>query len=193
MTDITRAGGETTMKTQNDGTKITSQQGTGPSEKQAEAAARRKLCIRAGCLGGLVLVPIAAALLASACGDHGTENTTAAAPSAGVIVQTAENAAVTPPAVTSGSSVLPAVETVSGPLPPDLAVSVPDTLVQPGQSVEITVEATPDVVEMALLDGLLHRQAFTYDSLAKVWRASYRIPLRPSQERFGLSVTAKNE
>jgi len=78
-------------------------------------------------------------------------------------------------------------------LPPEIAVSIADTLVQPGAGIEITAEGTPDVTEMVLWDGLNDAQAFYHDSSRNEWKVSYRVPLRPRQERIGLSVTAKNE
>jgi hypothetical protein len=74
---------------------------------------------------------------------------------------------------------------------PDVVVAAVDTLVAPGEVVELTAEATADVVEMALSDGRGPRQPFAYDSTAAVWRTSYRVPLRPSADNVGLSVTAK--
>ena len=44
-----------------------------------------------------------------------------------------------------------------------------------------------------LWDGIHDRQAFAYDSTNSLWRATYRVPLKPSFERVGLSVTAQNE
>jgi len=75
---------------------------------------------------------------------------------------------------------------------PDVTASVSDTLVAPGQSVEITARATSDVTAIELRDGLHEPQAFTYDEKANLWRASYRMPLR-SASRVGLGVKAVNE
>jgi hypothetical protein len=77
--------------------------------------------------------------------------------------------------------------------PPDVIASVSDTVVSAGQPVEVTVEATPDVTEMALADGLGDAIPMVRDSNGLTWRANFRVPLRPRSERLGLSVTAKNQ
>ena len=68
-----------------------------------------------------------------------------------------------------------------------------DTLVTPGETVELTARGTPDVVEVTLWDGVHERLAFTRDAEGNTWRVQYRVPLRLKSERLGLSVTAKNE
>lgn len=78
-------------------------------------------------------------------------------------------------------------------LPPDVTVSVADTLVAPGSAVEVTAQATSDVTQLVLWDGLGDREGFTYDPTAGVWRAAYRVPLKSPWERIGLSVTARND
>ena len=78
-------------------------------------------------------------------------------------------------------------------LAPDLAAAVSDTFVTAGQPVEVTVQGTSDVVEMALSDGRGDPLPMVRDSLDNIWRVDYRVPLKPRQSRLGLSVTAKNE
>ena len=78
-------------------------------------------------------------------------------------------------------------------LPPDMVPAVSDTFVTAGQPVEVTVEGTPDITEMALSDGRGDSLPMVRDSVGNVWRVDYRVPLRPKQSRIGLSVTAKNE
>lgn len=78
-------------------------------------------------------------------------------------------------------------------LPPDLVPAVSDTFVTAGQAVEVKVEGTPDVTEMALSDGHGDPLPMVRDSVGNVWRVGYRVPLRPQQERIALSVTAKND
>ena len=78
-------------------------------------------------------------------------------------------------------------------LPPDLVAAVSDTFVTAGQPVEVVVQGTPDVAEMALSDGRGDPLPMVRDSLDNTWRVDYRVPLRPRQSRIGLSVTAKNE
>ena len=77
-------------------------------------------------------------------------------------------------------------------LPPDVALAMLDTLVMPGQEVEIAVEGTSDVTGIVLSDGINSPEPFVQDASGNVWRASYRVPLRPKQERLALSVTARN-
>ena len=78
-------------------------------------------------------------------------------------------------------------------LPPDLVPAVSDTFVTAGQGVEVKVEGTPDVTEMALSDGRGDPLPMVRDSVGNTWRVGYRVPLRPQQERIALSVTAKND
>ena len=146
--------------------------------------------------GTFALIPIAAAVLLSGCGGQGTESKRGDADAQVAVVLPSENATVALPEapVAQGDSRMDTQPAIQGEsLPPDLSVTVSDTLVSPGESVEITAEGTSDVGEIVLWDGIHDRQALTYDSMAKVWRTNYRVPLRPSSERFGLSVTAKNE
>jgi hypothetical protein len=78
-------------------------------------------------------------------------------------------------------------------MPPDIIVTASSTVVSPGEVIEIAVQATPDVTEMSLWDGLNDRQALAYDSEAKAWRVSYRVPLKLPWERTGLAITARND
>jgi hypothetical protein len=78
-------------------------------------------------------------------------------------------------------------------VPPDLVAAVSDTFVTAGQPIEVKVQGTSDIVEMALADGRGDPIPMVRDSLDNTWRVDYRVPLRPKQSRIGLSVTAKNE
>lgn len=78
-------------------------------------------------------------------------------------------------------------------VPPDLVAAVSDTFVTAGQPIEVVVQGTSDVTEMALADGRGDPIPMVRDSLDNTWRVDYRVPLRPKQNRLGLSVTAKNE
>ena len=78
-------------------------------------------------------------------------------------------------------------------LAPDLVPVVSDTFVTAGQGIEVSVKATSDVTEMALSDGRGDPLPMVRDSSGDTWRVDYRVPLRPSQNRIGLSVTAKND
>lgn len=77
--------------------------------------------------------------------------------------------------------------------PPDVVAAVSDTFVTAGQAVEIKVQGTSDVTEMALSDGRGDAIPMVKDASGDVWRVGYRVPLRPSSDRVGLSVTAKNQ
>jgi hypothetical protein len=78
-------------------------------------------------------------------------------------------------------------------LPPDIEVAPVDTLVSPGEPVDIIVRATSDVTRVALYDGSGERQALVRDPSGDVWRVTYRVPLRPQHERWGISITAKTD
>ena len=78
-------------------------------------------------------------------------------------------------------------------VPPDLVAAVSDTFVTAGQPIEVKVQGTSDIVEMALADGRGDPIPMVRDSSDDTWRVDYRVPLRPKQSRLGLSVTAKNE
>jgi hypothetical protein len=144
----------------------------------------------------LACAPLAALVTVIGCGGDGIDNSSDFAKSepAAVVHTTeaqlasvvGESKSTTPVAVES------TVREAGGSLPPDLEVSVPDTLVGRGQSVELTAIGTPDIKELILWDGLNDRQAFTHGE-GDTWRVTYRVPLRPRSERIGLSVTAKNE
>jgi hypothetical protein len=77
-------------------------------------------------------------------------------------------------------------------LPPDVVASVSDTLVSPGDAVEVIVRGTPDVEQVLLWDGMGDRQALVYDESARTWSVTYRVPLRASIGRLGISLTATN-
>ncbi len=145
--------------------------------------------------GILSLVSILAVLGVLGCGSGSGERTaTASGEGPGTPVEpfTAVAPASTDAAlqVASLGSSLEAVQADS--LPPDVAALAADSLASPGETVEIAAQASADVVEVFLWDGIGRKQSFAYDSTAGVWRASYRVPLGISSDRIGLSVTAKN-
>jgi len=76
--------------------------------------------------------------------------------------------------------------------PPDVVAAVADTFVTAGQAVEVQVEGTPMSVTMALSDGRGDAIPMVKDATG-TWRVGYRVPLRPSSDRLGLAVTAKNQ
>lgn len=78
-------------------------------------------------------------------------------------------------------------------VPPDVIVAASDTFVTAGQPIEVHVQGTDDITEMALSDGRGDALPMVFDSTTNVWRVNYRVPLRPRTDRLGLSVTAKND
>ena len=86
------------------------------------------------------------------------------------------------------------VEDPEGPsaVPPDVIAAASDTFVTAGQPIEVKVEGTSDITEMALSDGRGDALPMVRDSNGHVWRVNYRVPLRPRTDRLGLAVTAKN-
>jgi len=78
-------------------------------------------------------------------------------------------------------------------LPPDVQVFAPDSLVTPGQVIEITAQGSSDVTELMLKDGLGREHPFVYDSDAKGWRVAYRVPIGTRASQVGLSITATND
>ena len=77
-------------------------------------------------------------------------------------------------------------------VPPDVTAFGPDSLVVPGNVVEITAQASTDVTSMTLTDRLGQKYPMLYDTDAKAWRVQYRVPLKTHIDRLGLSVTATN-
>lgn len=77
-------------------------------------------------------------------------------------------------------------------LPPDILASASEEFVLPGDVVEIKAQGTVDVVDVTLKDGRGITTPLTYDAAASLWRGHYRVPLKATTDRVGLSVTAKN-
>ena len=145
-------------------------------------------------LGVLLVAVLASVLVLAGCGaqsDQSAQNTQAPAaePSSQAVT-----ASVTTPAPASVPASTPTALTSAAPetAAPDIVASVVDTTVTPGEAIEISVHGTPDVSEMALADGLNDPQPLVYDASTNLWRVNYRVPLRPKQDRIGLSVTARN-
>ncbi len=78
-------------------------------------------------------------------------------------------------------------------VPPDVIAAVSDTFVTAGQAIEVSVQGTDDITQMALADGHGDAIPMVRDSASNCWRVNYRVPLRPRTDRMGLSVTAKND
>ena len=78
-------------------------------------------------------------------------------------------------------------------IPPDLDVSPVDTLVAPGQAIDFVVRTTPEVTRLALSDGRDEPLAFVRDAGTDRWTVTYRVPLKPRVERWGVSITARTD
>jgi hypothetical protein len=150
-------------------------------------------------LGGAVIamvfvIAVATAMLAGWGRDSGANRSASGVAEPSLAGESAQAVAVPAagPATAAGS--IPATDGgAAKSLPPDLEVSEMDTLVTPGEAVEFVVQGTPDVTEMALSDGRGDPLPLVHDQGADTWRVTYRVPLRPRYERYGVSITAKNE
>ena len=155
--------------------------------------ARRELPKRAAIAGGFLLGSLVLSVVLSSCGSHKSVSDGAQAQSTIPPIETTVLGTQGTMVASSAISSSPSDSVSETSLPPDLSATVMDTEVSPGESVELYVEATPDVVEMTLWDGLHDKQSLSYDSEAKVWHGAYRVPLSTETGRIGLSVTARND
>jgi len=149
-----------------------------------------------GAFAALFVAAIAAGLVLSGCGgsgDSGTRTETSAQVEGQETVTHAQvaSAVAAPAPAPAGLSAEDMASRES--LPPDLEVTVEDTLVVPGEVVDFVVEGTDDVSQIALSDGRDEPLPFVRDQGTNQWRVQYRVPLRPKHDRLGVSVTAKNE
>ena len=148
-------------------------------------------------VGGTVLALLATVALLESCG--GSKSSTRqvsqahSEPSTGQVV-VASTLPIEAGAAETGSTALQSGSDGSAlSVPPDVVPSVSDQFVTPGQPIEVTVEGTPDITEMALADGRGDAIPMVKDTSGLVWRVNYRVPLRPRTDRLGLAVTAKND
>jgi len=148
-----------------------------------------------GSRGRVILASAALAILAFGCGKHSEDQQASASQGDATQAVAVEHTGPASTGASGSSQHGEQAQSGSGvsadSLPPEIAVSAPDTLITPGSVVEITASGSPDVVEMTLSDGL-RKQPLTYDSSASVWRTFYRVPMRIRGDRVELSVTAKN-
>jgi hypothetical protein len=159
------------------------------NEEREKAKARLMTRIWAGVT--VLAVALAVGVLSCGCGAKSDQSVAAAQSEPSYpVTQPAGAMAVPASAITSGVMEQPAVTADS--LPPDVAVSVDDTQVLAGVPIEITAEGSPDVVTVTLSDGIHQKQVFTRDSSDGSWRTLYRVPLKLSEDRLGLAITAKN-
>lgn len=150
--------------------------------------------------GGWARIAIASAstaavmFLAVGCGGHKDEQASSGSGQSILVASSGTPAAPvqgTSPVQTSGAGEGTAAVSADA-LPPDVAASVADTLVDAGGSVEISAQGSPDVVGVSLSDGLGSKQPFAYDATTDTWKVFYRVPVRARTERIALSVTATN-
>jgi hypothetical protein len=146
-------------------------------------------------LVALLVVVIAIGVVFAGCGQKDDSSSTASASGTTVAPQTegrtqvVSSAAVATPGRGGGASSAPVD---SGGVQPDFEVSVVDTLVEPGQMMEFTVEGTPDLVSLTLADGRDRPVSLLREPGGNTWHAQYRVPLHPRRERFGISLTGRN-
>jgi hypothetical protein len=151
---------------------------------------------RAGWGAATLVVLIVAGVCAGGCGNHSSERSAATQSSEPAVArgsggggEVAVSAAEMP--VREANSEALAAASVDS-LPPDVAATVTETQVFAGGSVEITAQGSPDVVGVTLGDRRGGHSPFAYDSSADLWRAAYRVPVKPGTDRLPLSVTARN-
>ncbi|HEY6195732.1 MAG TPA: hypothetical protein VI504_11885 [Candidatus Eisenbacteria bacterium] len=161
-----------------------------------QAASRRRIALGAWVAAAAVAVVTTVTLVAG-CGG-GSDSTQAASYPHETAPAPQQNVVAASDGGQVASGNLPiaqptSVATDENSVPPDAVVAVSDTFVTAGQPIEVKVEGTPDVTEMALSDGHVDALPMVRDSTGNVWRVNYRVPLRPRANRLGLAVTAKND
>ena len=146
--------------------------------------------VAAGVLGGAML---AGGLLLASCGQEQEE---AKPPVSAVTAQATPSPGSAPVAAAPALAVRTPVEAKSGDeetLPPDVEVVPVDTLVTPGQPLEVVVRTTSDVTRLALSDGRDEPLAFVREQGSDRWKVTYRVPLKSHVERWGVSITARTD
>jgi hypothetical protein len=152
-----------------------------------------------GAWGGATLIALVAmCMLLEGCGSGSRSHTAQAS-------RTQSQPEVATAVVASNPSAVPVADGVEtsqlpgtlvedpGMAPPDVVAAMSDTFVTAGQAIEVAVEGTSDVSEMALSDGRGDAIPMVKDESGSTWRVGYRVPLRPGTDRLGLAVTAKNQ
>ena len=139
----------------------------------------------------LITASLTVAFLALGCGEQKEHAAVEVNATTAAALQQPTPAAVeaTTPAVTGTVS---EGEKGTTELPPDVTAMVPDSLITPGNVVEITAQASTDATGLMLTDRLGTKYPFVYDMDAKAWRVQYRVPLTTHIDRLGLSITATN-
>jgi len=145
-------------------------------------------------IGAVVLAAfVAAGMMVAGCGSHDERaQAPEVAPSQGAEGSTVVAALPGRP-LPSATSWAGHASSLGDSLPPEVAVSVEDTLVDAGDVIEITARGSDDVSQMGLSDAIGRVQLFTQNTTDGTWHVLYRVPLGGSKERIGLSVTAMND
>jgi hypothetical protein len=141
----------------------------------------------------LITASVMVAFLALGCGEQKEKAAieTSATPAA-VVGQPATAVAATALSTPEAGTATEGLAASTDSLPPDVTAFAPDSLVTPGNVIEITAQASTDAGMVILTDGLGHKYPFAYDTDAKAWRVHYRVPIQTRLDRLGLSVTATN-
>jgi hypothetical protein len=171
-----------------------------PAAERSEAEAREpqsEWLRSAAWVGVVMLVLVTAGVIANGCGKQSDPGATA---SQGMSSEThAQAASLEPAGAVPAAAALQPVASAEKPkagvagVPPDITLSASEMVVTPGEAIEITARGTEDVSEVTLWDGYNDRQGFVLDPNSNLWRVQYRVPLKPTFERLGVSVTAKND
>jgi hypothetical protein len=146
---------------------------------------------------GIAAAALALIAMAAGCSGDGADNSSTAASTTPVASEargggsvTAEPAVLAPPVASpAGSRVI----ALGDSLPPDVNVSVEDSLAAPGEVVAISAVGSDDVSQIGLSDGLGRMQLFTREAGSNAWHILYRVPLKTKRDRVALSVTALND
>ena len=162
-------------------------------EREASCQRTRRAAMFAACIAGSAIALVATVTLLASCGSDSSSikpasstHESAPAPQQNVVAST--------DGLKGTVGGVPEIESSDElkSVPPDAVVAVSDTFVTAGQPIEVMVQGTSDVTEMALADGRGDALPMVRDSTSDTWRVNYRVPLRPKTDRLGLSVTAKN-
>ena len=162
---------------------------------EREASRRRaQRAMFGACIAATAITLVATVTLLESCGSDSSSSKSASS-SYESTAAPLQNVVASTDGLQGPVSSVPLIETSDElkSVPPDAVVAVSDTFVTAGQPIEVTVQGTSDVTEMALSDGRGDPLPMVRDSSSDVWRVNYRVPLRPKTDRLGLAVTAKNE
>ncbi len=78
-------------------------------------------------------------------------------------------------------------------LPPEVSATVVDSVIHPGDVIEITAETSDDASQVTLSDGIARMQLFKREPGSNTWHVLYRVPIRARTEKLGLGVMALND